>query len=1160
MNQLFYYRKKGSILFCLCFFYFSCLSAQSFVSSSMGKTDPSDKFPSQERISLTDALKKLEKKFSVNFGYTDRTIENKYVSLDDIERSQLENSLKKILTPLQLRYQKIDEQFYLITPRRSPDYFPEKLGKQPLKNTESTLNKISFNKVSPSKKSINNQLIQVVTGTVTDHQSGTPLPGVNVLVKGTITGTVTGLNGNYSINVPDANDTLVFSSIGYVSQEIAVGGRSEVNVALSEDVTSLDEIVVVGYGTQKKENVIGAISTISGKEIENRPITNSTQALQGAKGVYVNQTGAQPGRSQATIRIRGQGTLNNNNPLVLVDGIEYPLENIDPNNIESISVLKDAAAASIYGARAANGVVLVTTKSGQGIEGFQINYNNYLGFEKVIGLPDLINDPVRFMELRDQAQRNAGRSTVDFGENLIEEYRQGMKTDPYVYPHNDWFDLIFDPGFIQNHNLRFSGGNQDYTYSLSLGYLDQEGVLRGTSSNKYSIDLNTKANISERLTVSAIINGQFTEFDEAVAGTPYVMEMTFKNAGVGFEPTYLEDGRYADTFIRTPGHYVFRNPLALTGEGMNNHKQQNYRMILGGEYSLPFNITYNIKGAYTKQDYLNAIFEPEVYQYNVKTLEKIRNRITGSPTRHAKKIDTYNYQLNLQQTLKWNNTLNNMHHFAALLGFSTQKFVDNTFSAYREGYLGNGLTTLNAGSVNPDVSGTNSVNSLMSLFGRLNYNYDERYLFEGNFRYDGSSKFAEGNKWGLFPSFSVGWRMGREEFMEDVSWLDEFKFRASWGKLGNERVPNFRFVNLINVGNDYSFGNTINAGAAVTQYSDPNITWETTTTSNIGVDAAMLSNSLNVSFELFKKRTTDILYATTIPAQVGGLGGPLRNIGTVDNQGFEASLTYQNSVGPFSYMVSGNLTRVKNEVVDLNGTTIYNYGSRNRGGTIIKEGYPINSYYLLHATGIFDTQEEIDSHAFQTQDTRPGYLKFEDANGDGVINQDDRIISDQNRIPTYTYSFNVGLDYKNFSLSAFFTGVSDVYTFRARTGDVPFWYGTGVTEEWVNNSWTPENMDAELPILTTFEDALNTNFRDSDFLLQNASFMRLKNIQLSYALPTNFLERIKLQSAKVFVNGQNIWTITPMDTFDPERDMGTDNASYDYPSVKTYTAGVQIGF
>lgn len=999
-----------------------------------------------------------------------------------------------------------------------------------------------------------------VSGMVTSETDGGGLPGVNVLVKGSNTGTVTDIDGNYSISVPDENDILVFSSIGFTSQEVPVSGRAVVDVSLAEDVQSLEEVVVVGYGTQKKENVIGAISTIKSKELENMPITNSTQALQGAKGVYVNQLGAQPGRSQAMIRIRGQGTLNNNNPLVLVDGIEYPLENVDPNNIESISVLKDAAAAAIYGARAANGVVLVTTKSGEGVRGFHLNYNNYFGFQEVIGLPELINDPVRFMELRDQAQRNAGRSTVDFGEDLIEEYRQGMKTDPYTYPHNDWFDIMFDPGFIQNHNVRFSGGEENYTYSLALGYLDQKGVLRGTNSNKYSIDLNTKANITDRLTVGAIINGQFNEFDEAVGGTPYLMEMTFKNAGVGFEPTYLEDGRYADTFIRTPGHYVFRNPIALSTEGINNHKQQNYRMILQAEYSFPLNITYNIKGAYTKQDYLNKIFEPAVYQYNVKTLEQIRNRITGSPTRHAEKTDTYNYQLNLQQTLTWNGTVQRNHHFSTLLGYSLQKFADNTFSAYREGYLGNGLTTLNAGSINPDVSGTESEQALMSLFGRLNYNYDERYLFEGNFRYDGSSKFAEGNKWGLFPSFSVGWRMGQEAFMEDLSWLDALKFRASWGKLGNERVPSFRFVNLIDVGHDYSFGNVINAGAAVTQYSDPSITWETTTTSNIGVDASLFANKLEFSFEVFKKRTSDILYATNIPAQVGGLGGPLRNIGTVDNEGFEVSISYQNVVGPFSYQVSGNLTGVRNEVVDLNGTTIYNYGSRNRGGTVIKEGYPIESYYLLHATGIFDSQEEIDNHAFQTQDTKPGYLKFQDANEDGVIDQDDRVISGQNRIPAYTYSFNLGLNYKNFGLSAFFVGVGEVYTFRARTGDVPFWYGTGVTEEWVNNSWTPENMDADLPIMTTFEDALNTNFRDSDFLLQNASFLRLKNIQLSYALPSGFTQKVKIQSAKVFVNGQNIWTITPMDTFDPERDMSTDNSSYDYPSVKTYTAGIQIGF
>jgi len=363
------------------------------------------------------------------------------------------------------------------------------------------------------------------------------------------------------------------------------------------------------------------------------------------------------------------------------------------------------------------------------------------------------------------------------------------------------------------------------------------------------------------------------------------------------------------------------------------------------------------------------------------------------------------------------------------------------------------------------------------------------------------------------------------------------------------------------LGHRYSFGNTVRGGAAVTQASNPNITWETTTTTNLGFDAALFDENLELSFEVFRKRTEDILYAVNIPAQVGNLGGPLRNIGTVDNTGFETSLSYRGSAAPVSYRFSGDFTRTKNEVVNLEGKTVFSTGGRGRGGSIIKEGYPINSYYMLNAIGIFDSQEEIDNHAFQTEDTRPGYLKFEDVNGDGVINQDDRKILDKNRIPAYTYSFGLELSYEGLTVSADFNGVGDIYTFRARPGDVPFWYGTGVTERWVENSWTPENKDADLPILTPFEDALNTNFRDSDFLLRNASYLRLKNLQVSYSLPDDLVGGwMELRSAQVFANGRNLWTVTPMEGFDPERDVRTDNSFYDYPSVKTYTVGINIGF
>lgn len=393
--------------------------------------------------------------------------------------------------------------------------------------------------------------------------------------------------------------------------------------------------------------------------------------------------------------------------------------------------------------------------------------------------------------------------------------------------------------------------------------------------------------------------------------------------------------------------------------------------------------------------------------------------------------------------------------------------------------------------------------------------------------------------------------------MQDIAWIDALKLRVSWGRLGNNRIASYRYINLVDLGQDYSFGDVISSGGAITTYNDPNITWETTTTSNIGLDGTFFGSKLNLSFEVYNKKTTDILHEVTLPGQVGNLNGPIENIGTVANKGIEASLSYQNSVGDFHYQIGGDISTVKNKVLALNGQTIYNYGWRNNGGTIIKEGYPIDAFYVIHYTGIFQNQAEIEKHAFQSNDTKPGYLKFEDANGDGKIDANDRVISDKSRIPKYTYAFNLSLSYKRINLSAMFSGVGKVYSFSNYYGVVPFWYGSGVTEYWVKNSWTPDHTNAKLPILTTYEDAANTNFRDSDFLLYKVSYLRLKNLQISYNLPVNLMRKLHFSSAEVFVSGDNLLTITPLPYYDPEKNL-TDQTFNGYPTSLTLTAGIRV--
>ncbi|GHU13900.1 SusC/RagA family TonB-linked outer membrane protein [Betaproteobacteria bacterium] len=1066
---------------------------------------------------LEQVLYKIETQTGYTFIYTDKTIDtNRQVDLN-IVANDIDEVLNALFSGTNVLYRVVDKQIVL---SRTP---------RPISN-----------EANQSKR---------ITGVVTDANKE-PIIGVNVVEKGTTNGVITDYDGKYTLEAKEGA-ILQFSYIGYLTKEVSVNKLTSLNVQLIEDTQALEEVVVVGYGTQRKVNLTGAISTVDTKQLENRPITNSTQVLQGVQGVYVNQAGAQPGVDGATIRIRGQGTLNNNDPLVLVDGIEYKLDAINPNDIESISVLKDAASAAIYGSRAANGVILVKTKDGKK-GAFTTDYNNYFGFQRATYLPKFVYDPILFMESRNQAQLNEGKLVPDYPQAVIDEYREGMKTDPIIYPQNNWLDIMYNDAFIMEHNLRFSGGDDKYSYSVSLGYGSQEGVLRGTDSEKYTIGVNTSAQINSRLKIGMNLHGHYQIYNEPASGVPNLVEMSYK--AQAFYPTYLKDGRYADTFIRTPGHNIYRHPLALADEGENNHKGQRLLANLSAEYKLPFNIVYNLHAGLSKYDYLRTRFAPDIYEYQVKTEVPVRVVYDGVNTRHVRKDDNNNLDKTLFNTLDWEQSFTEAHKVKLLLGYSYEDFFVSNFYGQREGYLGNELHELNAGSNNPTVGGTSSKSVLMSYFGRANYGYKDRYLLEANFRYDGSSRFAKDHRWGIFPSFSAGWRLSEESFMKNLTWLDNLKLRVSWGQLGNERIDLFRYVDLMALGLNYPFNGTVSSGTAVTAYNDPNITWETTTMSNVGIDALLFSGKIDFSFELFNKRTTNILREVLLPDQVGGLAGPIQNIGTVDNKGFELGLRFKNKLSGLGYEIFGNLTYLKNEIVDLKGQTIIN------GMFILKEGYPIDSYYMLHADGIFQSQDEINNSPTQTAATKPGYLKFADTNKDGKVTEEDRQIRGS-VIPKFTYTFGLNLTYQQFDLNALFQGVSDVYTYGDQIGATPLWFGCGLPEAWVTDAWTPERgTSAKLPILTTYEGSLNENFRTNDFWLRDASYLRLKNVQLTYTFPQQLMRKTEaIKNLRVFVNAQNLFTLSKMKDFDPEKNLKGSNW-YAYPSVKTFTAGLNITF
>lgn len=997
-----------------------------------------------------------------------------------------------------------------------------------------------------------------ITGKVTDEK-GEALIGASIHEKGTQNNTVSREDGSFSLNVSGPSVTLVVSFIGYKTQEIITGTQTSFSIRMQTANNELTDVVVVGYGTRKKVNLTGSLSVLEMKTMENRPITNASQALHGVSGLWVNQAGGKPGQDVGTIRVRGVGTTNNSNPLVLVDGVEYNMNEINPDFIESITVLKDASAA-IYGSRAANGVILVTTKKGKKGDRSEVNYSFSYGTQEPTFLPDVVWDPIQYMTMKNQALINEGKSpaAVDYSAAQIEEYKNGMATNPYAYPNINWFDQVMKNGYLQQHNLHISGGNDKVVYNIGLGYMDQDGILIDANhANRYSLNINVSAQVSKRLKVAASLVGNYRVYSEPAFGgsdaTKYYFNRLLRVLPI-FTP-YTEDGRYGSTVFPTPGRNTIENPVMLLKEGKNDHFVQRNLIKVNADYTLPFDIVYSANVGLDKLDGKAETFVPFIQSFHP---------ITGVPNNYNVNPYSYNYNenrigLSLYHTLNWQRRLAKDHDVQVMLGSSYNSFHYSDFSAQSEGYFDNTLTDLAVGSVNMKNGGNVTDDRLLSYFGRVNYSYRDKYLFEAVMRYDGSSRFAPGNRWGAFPSASAGWRLDQESFLKDVKAIDLLKLRASWGKLGNQAVDDlYSYQSNVILGADYPFNNLVTPGASVNAYNDPGISWETTTSYNGGVDVSAWNGLLGLSFDVFKRRTEGILRPVGIPAQVGGLGGPQRNVGVMDNNGYDLTLTHRNTLGDFAYEVSGSVSYVKNKVISLNGETIIS------GRKIIKEGYAIDSWYVYDATGIYQTPEEVAASATVSNAVKPGYLQYRDVVKDGKIDGNDRVIMGSS-IPAYNYSFNINLGYKNLRLETFWQGVQGINHYTSFNLSAPFNNGAGVTKEWVNESWTPERRNARLPILTTATGApeMFSAANASSFFLQSGSFLRMKNIQLKYDFSKSLLSRINIQKLSMFVNAENLVTITNYRGFDPEKAVdsgaGADDI-YEYPTLKTISFGLNVTF
>lgn len=987
-----------------------------------------------------------------------------------------------------------------------------------------------------------------IKGTVTDLQ-GQPLIGVTVQVKGGSSGTTTDASGGFVLDVP-SDAVLEFSYIGYQTMDVQLGGKKTLSIQMQPSASSLNEVVVVGYGTQKKADITGSIATVDQKVLKNRPITSSSQALQGASGLYVNQgNGGQPGADAATIRIRGVGTLNDNDPLVLVDGVPYSLRDVNPNDIESISVLKDAAAAAIYGNRAANGVILIKTKSGK--EGkMQLNYNDYFGFQQPTYLPNTINNSYEFATLYNQALANEG-SNPSFTQAEIDSFKVHQGHDSPIYSNTDWDNVMFKNAFIQQHDLRFSGGSDKALYSISLGYLDQDGVLIGTSAKRYSLAANLSFNVTDHLKVGLNLNGVNWNKKQSPLGISGLMNLTYRT--LPFQVPTLANGQYADQWFVLKGQGVFRNPYALALEGTGKNTTTNILANFYAEYQLPFNIKYKVNYGITKEDDYTNNFIPNIYMYNPITGAASLLDWLGMP-RSAERNNNNVLNTDFYETFNWRYTIARNHNLNVLIGNSIEDYNNASYRGYVEGFIDNQVTELSNGTVNQAVGSSSSENKLLSYFGRAGYNYKEKYLAEFDFRYDGSSRFTPSHRWGFFPSGSLGWRIDKESFFQPLkNTVSSLKLRASWGQLGNQNIPDFAYQNTYanTVPLGYSFGSNVQVGAAATQLSNPDISWERTTTMDIGLDAGFWDEKLSLTADYFNRKTTGILTPVIIPSQIGDLTGPERNLYSMKNYGYEVNIDYQNTIGQLSYNLAGNVSYTQNKVISLDGQ------EQISGNFITKEGYPVNSFYLLKATGIFQSQKEVDDHAYEGPHTQPGDIIYADINEDSVVDNNDREIAGRS-IPLYTYSFNLGMSYHGFDLSAFFQGVADVNTYSIANLSQPFYNGAGITKEWATDSWTTDRPNATLPRLTT-ERGYPQNFENSTFWLKDASYLRLKNIQIGYTLPKKLFEGTGINELKIFINGQNLLTFSKFKLVDPER-VTTLNTIYSYPSVKMYTAGINLTF
>jgi TonB-dependent starch-binding outer membrane protein SusC len=1099
-------------------------------------------------VPLKTALKEIEKQTDYRFVINDRQTRRvqKPITIS-IKSESIQEVLDLLLNGTNITYRISKKQITLIPPHQSSptsllQVSPSDGGTNSIVASASS-RKISFDRVLQPET--------IVNGTVFDENNA-PLPGVNVVIKGTTLGTVTDQNGKFSITVSGSDAVLVFSFIGYVLQEVVVGNQSEFEVKLVPDTQTLIEVVVVGYGTQDKKDLTGAVSSVKGSDFANLPVSSTQQALQGrTAGVNIVRSGGEPGNSGA-IRIRGIGTVNDASPLIVIDGVpsDGPLIDVNPNDIESVEVLKDASASAIYGTRAANGVVMVTTKRGKFGQGLRLNVSGYTGVSNAIKTIDVLDASTLAMLKRERYEND------DLAIDPIWEDPQ------YQTQKTNWQDEVLGKGTINNIDLSINAGSERSTFAISGGIYDEKGMIEKSYFKRYSLRINSDHKISNKFKIGQ--NLQLTNQSGNAPNTLSAQDGLLWSA-IRFHPglpVKNSDGTYSSSQV-SPQFGDINNPVfTIDAQDMLSTRAR----VLG---SINADLEL-LKGLHAKANVAVDAGFRDFREFNIKVLTQTRTTNNNSRT-----VSSYkSYSILQEYFLSYDKELGK-HNVGLVAGYSQQTFDYSDMGAQKKDlpseepsqrYLNSGGTLTNAWE-------GRSYDALQSVFGRGTYAFNNKYLATVTFRADASSKFGPNNRWGYFPAFSLGWRVSDEAFFKDLtSAFSTFKISGGYGELGNSNIPRLQYLSLISGGYRYSFGGSQTLGSAQSLIGNPNIGWERAVMTNIGLEAGLFEDQAMLSINYFNKQTKDMLLDPPSLGSNGTAAIPFQNVGEMENKGIEVELSYSKKTGDLFYSLSANAAYITNKVLKLyNGNFLASqlYGRSSSEISRTYEGYPVATFYGWKTDGLYQNEAEVENDPNISEDPRrangqikPGDVRFVDLNGDNLIDDQDRTIIG-NPTPKITYGLNASLGYKNFDLTLFFLGAAKVDIYNAdRMQGIDPTYPFNMYAETVNR-WHGEGTSNSIPRMTTARD--NLNHRTSDIFVESGAFFRLKNLTLGYTLPESVSGKVRLSKTRFYLTGQNIFVITKYNGMDPElgivqgnKQLNVDYAQY--PQARTWTIGAQLSF